>query len=213
MGLQDTVATYSPQQTSHLKAEEEYARAMGQAQWNMRWSTAGGIGMGLVGYQAWSAFKVTAQPLSAHGRDPTGASGSVFGIQFRYSGSEEYKGYALSQDISDAKWDAKGNLTWSNFRPDTAHPLSNQQSTKHGITARDQAGRWELGHRPGSGVSSLNPVAQFNRFGQMMRTSAFGMGQNGSRAFLGSHSWSTIYEEGHSPQYQGIGNWFPAVGY
>ena len=35
--------------------DEQYARAMGQAPWNMRWSTAGAIGMGTAGYEAWSA--------------------------------------------------------------------------------------------------------------------------------------------------------------
>jgi hypothetical protein len=66
MGLQDTVATYSPRQTSQWKADEECARAMGQAQWAMRWSTSGAIGMGTAGYQAWSLSKALSGFSLAH---------------------------------------------------------------------------------------------------------------------------------------------------
>ena len=83
MGTEPPVGLFSPRQMSRWKADEDYARVMGEAQWNMRWGTAGGIGMGMVGYQFWSAFKVLAQPLSVHGRDATGGSGSIFTIQFR----------------------------------------------------------------------------------------------------------------------------------
>jgi RHS repeat-associated protein len=151
-------------------------------------------------------FTVSAQPLSVRGRDPSGASGSVFTIQFRYTGQEEFDRYALKQDISEGSWDSKTNqMVWSKFVPDTAHPLSNQHSTKYGITATDQAGKWEKAARPGTGLSALVPVAHFNKFGQMMKTSAFGIpGDSGNSVFLGSHTWGAVYEEGHMPQYQGI---------
>jgi subtilisin family serine protease len=74
MGLQDTVDTNSPRQTSQLKADEEYARAMGEAQWNMRWSTAGAVGMGMAGYDGWSALQKT-----------VGITGQVIGGRVDYS--------------------------------------------------------------------------------------------------------------------------------
>jgi RHS repeat-associated protein len=48
---------FSPLDNASVAGAEEYARTMGQAQWAMRWSTSGAIGMGMAGYQAWSLSK------------------------------------------------------------------------------------------------------------------------------------------------------------
>jgi hypothetical protein len=220
MGTEINLAQVTMSHSASEMLAEAYNYVMAATQWAMTQTNLAGstIAAGMAGQalmqQALGQFRVGAQPLSVHGRDPTGASGSIFSIQFRYSGSEEYTGFELKQEISKGTSGANTDgMLWSKFVLDTGHPLSNQQSTKHGITATDQAGKWELGHRPGSALSSLNPVAHFSKFGQMMRSSAFGIGQDSSRAFLGSHTWSAIYEEGHSPQYQGIGSWFSAGGY
>ena len=219
MGLEENWAQTGPPISGNHVAQAiamDYNQAMAQAQWNMRWSTAGAIGMGMVGYKTFiqGQFRVDAQPFSVHGRDPTGASGSIFTIQFKTSGNDEYSSYALRQDISEGTWDSKSQkMVWSNFKPDTAHPLSDQRSTGYGVTARDQSGHWELGRRPGTGLTSLNPLSHFNKFGQMMRTSTFGISRSeGSNVFFGSHTWSAIYQEGRAPVYQGIGQWFPASG-
>jgi RHS repeat-associated protein len=79
MGLDDTAPTYSPRQTSQQKADEQYGQAMAQAQWNMRWSTAGAIGMGMAGYQYAQSMGVAvtgqvigrANPMSASKGDPS----------------------------------------------------------------------------------------------------------------------------------------------
>ena len=56
MGLTDMPLDPGPTHNNQARMmDEQYARAMGQAPWNMRWSTAGAIGMGTAGYEAWSA--------------------------------------------------------------------------------------------------------------------------------------------------------------
>jgi hypothetical protein len=66
MGLQDTVATYSPQQTSHLLGEirdaqrqalnRAYNEGMANAQRTMLGAHGGAIGIGAAGYSTWSAL-------------------------------------------------------------------------------------------------------------------------------------------------------------
>lgn len=67
MGLQqDTVATYSPRQTSQWKADEQYARMMGLVQWSMTQTNLAGSTMatGMVGQALMQQARREAQKIS-----------------------------------------------------------------------------------------------------------------------------------------------------
>jgi RHS repeat-associated protein len=97
MGLQDTVATYSAQQTSLLKAEEQYARAMGAAQWAMTTTNLAGstTAAGMAGY----ALNQLSQPRSAS-----------FNIKAEIREPDRQAGIKTSQTVTvnpDGTWSEK----------------------------------------------------------------------------------------------------------
>lgn len=152
------------------------------------------------------SFKVDAKPITVGaGVDPKGASGSVFTIQFK-TDLKGYEKFEPQQEISYG-FSENGQMVWHPFEPDTKHPMQ-VGSKKDGFVARDQAGKWESGHPPGSATRSDVAVSNFRPFGEKMRTSAIGIKHDGSRDVIATHPWGATYQEGRAPQYEGTGRWY-----
>jgi RHS repeat-associated protein len=164
-------------------------------------------------------FNVQAQPVSVN-KSALGASGSEATTLFR-GGGKEHGSIDLDQQKSFGTPGPDGKVApenWGPFKPDrvgNGEKAFKVTQTADGAMLRDKPGTWsqDFNRRAGSQIESRGamPAAHFNPYGERIKVSAFRNRPNGSRDYLGSHTWSAVYNMRYPPHYEGTGrDWYPA---